>query len=250
MIHFDKVTYSYDDKKQASFSIKEASFTCSKEGVVGLIGPNGSGKTTIAKLILGLLRPKSGVITIDKRFDTYSGDLWKQVAFVIQNPDNQIFGSTVGEDIAMPLENLGVPRAEMTKRVSAAADAVGLYSRLEDPVHTLSGGEKQLLAIASAIVMKPSWIVFDEPTSFLDPWARENFWKAILKVQAEKGIGLLVISQLSEDFFYFDHLLAFDNGVLVFDGTPAGFRKNLDKMPWFTPPQSWIFEDLMAGGPK
>ncbi|MDE6384815.1 MAG: ATP-binding cassette domain-containing protein [Eubacterium sp.] len=192
LIRFDDVDFSYlsDDEenheeieviKNLNLSIEEGSF-------VAVLGHNGSGKSTIAKLINGILVPKSGTVTVDgitTETEDNVFEIRKNVGMVFQNPDNQIVASVVEEDVAFGVENLGVPSAEIRRRVDEALKTVGMYELREKAPHKLSGGQKQRVAVAGIIAMKPKCIVLDEPTAMLDPSGRKEVIDTIKKLNNE-----------------------------------------------------------------
>jgi biotin transport system ATP-binding protein len=182
---------------------------------VGVVGANGSGKSTFARLINGLVVPTAGRVVVDG-LDTRSAvrEIRRRVGFVFQDPDAQIVHPTVAEDVAYGLENQQVPAAERTERVAAILDRYGLASHADHPAHLLSGGQKQLLAIAGVLVMRPARVVFDEPTTLLDLVNARR----IARVIAELPQAVVVVTHdldLLEDF---DRVLVMDAGRVVEDG--------------------------------
>lgn len=248
MIVFDQVSFWYKDKTETSFNLKEVSFSLQKGLINGIIGGNGSGKSTVARLMAGLMPVNEGRVTVlgKNPYDqlTHSGFL---AGLIFQNPENQIVGATVEEDLAFGLENLGIEPVEMRRRILETADRFGLGEFLHEPVINLSGGQKQLLCIASVMVMEPAWVIFDEPTSHLDPWSRLTFWKIIDEFAHLHDLGVVVVSQLAEDLPRFDHILGFTKGQLVFSGARDQF-KNADANVHngFNYPESWRYENLLV----
>ncbi len=248
MIVLDKVSFRYNEKSETSFKLKEVSFSCRKGSITGVIGGNGSGKSTVARLIAGMIEPQAGTVTVDG-FAPFNhicrcGFL---AGIIFQTPDNQIVGTTVAEDLAFGLENLGVSYDEMQTRVRETAVRFGLGDMLATPVHYLSGGQKQLLCIASVMIMQPSWMIFDEPTSHLDPWARDSFWQTVKTFAREHDIGVMVVSQLAEDLQHFEQILAFESGSLIFNGPIVGLRATAEQLPWFRIPDAWKLEKMLEG---
>ncbi|KAF1079734.1 MAG: ATPase component BioM of energizing module of biotin ECF transporter [Candidatus Rifleibacterium amylolyticum] len=248
MIVFDQVSFWYNDRSETSFKLKEVSFSLEKGCVNGIIGGNGSGKSTVARLMVGLMPVNSGTVNVLGK-DPYqqlshSGFL---AGIIFQNPENQIVGATVEEDLAFGLENLGLSHAEMHCRIIETAARFGLSNMLREPVANLSGGQKQLLCIASVLVMEPAWVIFDEPTSHLDPWSRLEFWKIIDEFVHHHDLGVVVVSQLAEDLNRFEKILGFSGGSLVFQGSRHEFRQAGDELhQHFNYPESWKFEQLLA----
>ena len=250
MIILDKVSFRYNEKLETSFKLKEVSFSCPKGSITGVIGGNGSGKSTVARLIAGMIEPQTGIVTVDGFAPfNHTGCCGFLAGIIFQTPDNQIVGTTVAEDLAFGLENLGVSYDEMQVRVRETASRFGLGDMLATPVHYLSGGQKQLLCIASVMIMQPSWMLFFEPTSHLDPWARDSFWHTVKTFAREHDIGVMVVSQLAEDLQHFEQILAFNGGSLVFNGPIAKLRANVEQLPWFRIPDAWKLEKILEARP-
>lgn len=245
MILFDRVSFRYNENKETSFAIREVSFSCTQNKIHGFIGGNGSGKSTYAKLIAGLLKPCGGKVEVCG-IDTSSEDaeIHRKVGIIFQNPDNQIVGTTVEEDIAFGLENLAIPSCEMGEKIQLVAEEFGLSKLLKKPVHHLSGGQKQLLCIASVLVMDPDWLIFDEPTSHLDPWARKEFWHILHQLVAGKNVGIIVITQISEDFDNFDDLKVFASGEIKYSGSPSEMKRKPELKEMVRFPEKWLFEEM------
>ena len=229
MILFDRVSFCYNADKETSFLLKEVSFTLNKGVINGLIGKNGCGKSTIARLIVGLLKPTEGEILF-KNDDNPDSSPYYFSGMIFQNPDNQIVGTTIGDDIAFGLENLNLPTDNIQELVNKSASLFGFENMLDVPVSKLSGGQKQMLCIASVLVLEPNWIVFDEPTSHLDPWARKEFWNIIKYISTQSNTGIIIISKLPEDINNFDHISILNEGQIVFNDSFQKF-KHIDKLP-------------------
>lgn len=249
MILFDRVSFRYKENQETSFVLEEVSFSLSQNMVHGFIGGNGSGKTTCAHLIAGLIQPVSGHIEVaGVDADSAASQIHRKVGLIFQNPDNQIVGTTVEEDIAFGLENLAVPTTEMPGKILAVAAELGIAELLPRPVHHLSGGQKQLLCIASVLVMEPEWLIFDEPTSHLDPWARREFYKVIKHLLESRRVGIIIISQISEDFDLFDEVKLFSQGKVAFSGSLDQLKQSIELREMYQPPESWIFSELGGDG--
>ena len=243
MILFDRVSFCYDANQETSFILKEVSFSLSKGVINGLIGVNGCGKSTIARLIVGLLKPSDGKISFEHENEESSPYYFSGMIF--QNPDNQIVGTTIGDDIAFGLENLNLPTENIQQIVEKSASLFGFENMLDMPVAKLSGGQKQMLCIASVLALEPSWIVFDEPTSHLDPWARIEFWNIINFLVSHSNVGIIVISQLPEDINRFQNIMVLNEGNIYFNGSKDNF-KSLELLPeGIDFPEGWKFERIM-----
>jgi energy-coupling factor transport system ATP-binding protein len=191
---------------------------------VAIVGPNGSGKSTLAHHLNGLLLPSSGEVwvagmrTSDRR---HRWEIRRRVGLVFQNPDYQLVASTVEEDVAFALENQGVPPGEMRERVDAALRAVGLLDHALRPPHMLSGGQRQLVAVAGVLATEPDCIVFDEPTSMLDPAGRERVLEAVRELNAEREMTVILITQSMEEAATTRRVVVMDQGRIVMQGPPG-----------------------------
>ncbi|APC09627.1 energy-coupling factor transporter ATPase [Neomoorella thermoacetica] len=190
---------------------------------LAITGPNGSGKSTLARLLNGLLRPRQGRILVDGMDtgdDTALITIRRRVGMVFQDPDNQLVGATVAEDVAFGLENLGLPPAEIAKRVDLALRSVGLEDLAARPPHLLSGGQKQRLALAGVLAMEPRYLVLDEATAMLDPVAREEILEQVLRLRQEQGIAIILITHLMEEAVRADRMLIMKSGRIFWQGSP------------------------------
>jgi energy-coupling factor transporter ATPase len=189
---------------------------------VSVIGMNGSGKSTMAKCLNGLIIPTSGPVTVDgmdTRDDSRIWDIRRRVGMVFQNPDNQIVSSIVEDDVAFGPENLGIPPAEIRERVDRALKQVNMYEHRLKGAHMLSGGQKQRIAIAGAVAMRPDCIVFDEPTAMLDPKGRESVMSIIRQLNSE-GITAILITHFMSEAAQADRIVVLKNGKVLADRTP------------------------------
>lgn len=220
-IRFTGVKYRYSGSSRNALDgvdaiIKRGRFTA-------VVGPNGSGKSTLARHMNGLLLPGAGTVTVDG-MDT--GDpsnipeIRRRVGFVFQNPDNQLVGTTVEEDIAFGPENLGLAPPSIKESVIFAMGVTGIGGLAGRPPHTLSGGQKQQLAIAGALAMRTECLVLDEPTSMLGPAGRRSVMDLIRKLKNELNITLVLVTHFMEEAVFADRLLVIDKGRMVMEGSP------------------------------
>ena len=194
-----------------------------KGDFVAILGHNGSGKSTFAKQINGILMPTGGTVLVsgmDTRDEDHIWDIRKTAGMVFQNPDNQIIGNVVEEDVGFGPENLGVPTDEIWKRVDESLEAVGMTAyRLQSP-NKLSGGQKQRVAIAGVMAMKPQCIILDEPTAMLDPNGRREVIRTVRQLNESQGVTDLLISHYMEEATWADRIIVMDDGKIVMDGKP------------------------------
>lgn len=200
---------------------------------VAILGPNGSGKSTLAKHLNVLLLPNEGTVWINGK-DTHAKErLWEirsQVGMVFQNPDNQIIGTVVEEEVGFGPENLGVPTDEIWKRVENSLRAVGMLERRKDSPNKLSGGQKQRVAIAGVIAMEPKCIVLDEPTAMLDPNGRKEVIEAVEQLRKEKNVTVILITHYMEEVIDADQVFVMDEGHVVMHGTPKEIFSRVDEL--------------------
>lgn len=224
LLAFDHVSFSYDEEEDnAAYAVKEISFTVQKGEFVCILGHNGSGKSTIAKLANSLYLPSSGKVTVDG-MDTSDEkneiEVKKTVGVVFQNPDNQIVASIVEEDVAFGPENLCLDPKEIRSRVDDALKAVGMYELRFHETHRLSGGQKQRVAIAGIIAMRPRCIVLDEPTAMLDPKGRKAVLDTVTRLNKEFGISIVLITHFMEETVNADRIIVVNNGRIEAQGSP------------------------------
>lgn len=218
-IRVDNVSFSYDDNKvlnNISLLVQEGEF-------VALLGHNGCGKSTMAKLFNVLLSPQSGTVTIDGITAETEDDIYEirsRVGLVLQNPDNQLVATVVEEDVAFGPENLGVPPQEIRRRVDSALKAVDMYEYRSHAPHKLSGGQKQRVAIAGIIAMEPRCIVLDEPTAMLDPKGRQEVMDTIRHLNKSMGITIVLITHYMDEAVQADRVIVMDKGSILTQGTP------------------------------
>lgn len=204
-----------------------------KGSYVAVLGHNGCGKSTLAKLLCGILAPTEGQILIDgmdTADESKSFDIRKKCGMVFQNPDNQIVASVVEEDIAFAPENLGLPREEIRKRVDSALQTVDMTKYAQHATYKLSGGQKQRIAIAGILAMSPQCIVFDEATAMLDPTGRKEIAAAMKKLNKEMGITVITITHYMNEAVEADRIVVMNKGSIIADGTPKEIFSQVEKL--------------------
>jgi energy-coupling factor transport system ATP-binding protein len=209
-------------RARADWILRKVDWTVEPGEYVALMGRNGSGKSTLARMLNGLLVPTEGRVRVKGIPTDDPKRLWmvrKTVGMVFQNPENQHVAPTVREDVAFGLENLGLPRKEMLRRIDEALEAVGLSGMEERQIHQLSGGQKQLLAIAGVIAMRPEAIVLDEATSMLDPAAGCRVLEVVRRLN-EGGMAVIHITHSAEEAARAGRVAVLDRGRIVLDGPP------------------------------
>ena len=200
---------------------------------VAVLGHNGSGKSTFAKHLNALVMPTEGTVYVDG-MDTKDADnilkVRQTAGMVIQNPDNQIVGTLVDEEVGFGPENIGVPTEEIWERVEKSLKAVGMYKFRNASPNKLSGGQKQRVAIAGIVAMKPKCIVLDEPTAMLDPLGRKEVINVLHELNQKEGVTIILITHYMEEVIDADHVFVMDGGKLVMEGTPRQVFSQVDKL--------------------
>ena len=217
---------SYRAIDQVNLEVEEGQF-------IAVLGHNGSGKSTLAKHLNAILVPTEGTVWVDGTNTSDPNELWnvrQSAGMVFQNPDNQIIGTVVEEDVGFGPENLGVPTDEIWQRVEDSLKAVGMISYRHHSPNKLSGGQKQRVAIAGVIAMKPRCIVLDEPTAMLDPNGRKEVLRAVRKLNEEKGVTVILITHYMEEVVFADRVFVMDNGKLVMQGTPREIFSEVENL--------------------
>lgn len=200
---------------------------------VAILGHNGSGKSTFAKQINGILTPTEGTVWVSDMNTADESSIWeirKKAGMVFQNPDNQIIGNVVEEDVGFGPENIGIPTADIWKRVDESLEAVGMSAYRYKSPNKLSGGQKQRVAIAGVMAMRPQCIVLDEPTAMLDPNGRKEVIKTVQELNRQEGITVLLITHYMEEVIEADRVIVMDDGKLVMDGTPREVFSRVDEL--------------------
>ncbi|SDA45458.1 energy-coupling factor transport system ATP-binding protein [Lachnospiraceae bacterium G11] len=219
----DGITTAIDN---ISLDIKEGQF-------IAILGHNGSGKSTFAKHINAILHPTEGTVWVDGMDTADEANVWNirhEAGMVFQNPDNQIIGQVVEEDVGFGPENMGVPTEEIWQRVEESLKAVGMYEfRKKSPNH-LSGGQKQRVSIAGVLAMHPKCIVFDEPTAMLDPNGRKEVIRAARALNDVEGITVILITHYMEEIIHADKVFVMDKGKIAMEGTPREVFSKVDEL--------------------
>ena len=200
---------------------------------IAVLGHNGSGKSTLAKHLNALLYPSSGEVWVDGMLSTDEEHLWdirQEAGMVFQNPDNQIIGQVVEEDVGFGPENMGVPTSEIWERVGEALTTVGMQEYRHKSPNRLSGGQKQRVSIAGVIAMHPKCIIMDEPTAMLDPSGRYEVIRAARALNEVEGITIILITHYMEEAIYADKVFVMDQGKIALQGTPREVFAQVDRM--------------------
>ena len=211
---------------QVDLDVKEGQF-------IAILGHNGSGKSTLAKHINAILVPTEGTVWVDGRDTKDPEELWnvrQSAGMVFQNPDNQIIGTVVEEDVGFGPENLGVPTDEIWQRVEESLKAVGMLSYRYASPNKLSGGQKQRGAIAGVVAMEPKCIVLDEPTAMLDPMGRKEVLKTVQKLRKQKQVTVILITHYMEEVVDADKIYVMDHGHVVMEGTPREIFSRVEEL--------------------
>lgn len=221
---FDYIRHDEEeDKDEVSHALKGVSLDIKEGDFVAILGHNGSGKSTFAKLMNGILLPTDGTVYISKMRTDDEEHLWdvrKTAGMVFQNPDNQIIGNIVEEDVGFGPENIGVETKEIWKRVDESLKAVGMTAYRKQSPNKLSGGQKQRVAIAGVMAMRPQCIILDEPTAMLDPNGRKDVIRTVHELNKKEGITVLLITHYMEEAIDADRVIVMDDGKVIMDGIP------------------------------
>ncbi|ETI69233.1 energy-coupling factor ABC transporter ATP-binding protein [Neobacillus vireti] len=220
IVSLKEVSFQYDEQER--YALNHVSFDIYEGEWLAIVGHNGSGKSTMAKLLNGLQFPQQGEITVcGMQLNEESiWDIRKKIGMVFQNPDNQFVGTTVQDDVAFGLENNGIPRDEMVQRVEDSLRKVKMDKFLYQEPHHLSGGQKQRVAIAGVLALRPSIIILDEATSMLDPRGREEVLETVRLLKAEKALTVISITHDLEEAAKADRIIVMNKGEVFREGTP------------------------------
>ena len=221
---FDYLKYDEDGNVEATQrAVNDVNLDIEAGDFVAVLGHNGSGKSTLAKQINALLIPSEGTMWVDDMDTTKEPELWKirqKAGMVFQNPDNQIIGTVVEEDVGFGPENMGVPTDEIWKRVDDSLKKTGMTAYRYQSPNKLSGGQKQRVAIAGVVAMRPSCIVLDEPTAMLDPNGRKEVLKAVSELNKKENVTVVLITHYMEEVIHANKVYVMDGGNVVMQGTP------------------------------
>lgn len=204
-----------------------------KGDFIAILGHNGSGKSTFAKHINAILHPTEGTVWVNGLDTLDDGNVWKirkEAGMVFQNPDNQIIGQVVEEDVGFGPENMGVPTKEIWERVEESLKAVGMYEYRKYSPNHLSGGQKQRVSIAGVLAMHPKCIVFDEPTAMLDPNGRKEVIRAARALNDVEGITVILITHYMEEIIHADKVFVMDKGHVAMEGTPKEIFSRVEEL--------------------
>lgn len=239
MIKTDKLVFEYAKRDEEgniigkSRAIDEVSLDIEPGQFIAILGHNGSGKSTLAKHMNALLVPSDGTMWVDGMDTKEEEHLWdvrQSAGMVFQNPDNQIIGTVVEEDVGFGPENLGVPTEEIWKRVEDSLKAVGMIEYRHHSPNKLSGGQKQRVAIAGVMAMRPKCIVLDEPTAMLDPNRRKEVLRSVMELRKREHITVILITHYMEEVVDADHVFVMDHGHVVMQGTPREIFSQVDTL--------------------
>lgn len=239
MVQTEKLIFEYEKRDDEgniigkSRAIDEVDIDVKEGQFIAILGHNGSGKSTLAKHINAILVPTDGTMWVDGKNTSDPQQLWnvrQSAGMVFQNPDNQIIGTVVEEDVGFGPENLGVPTDEIWQRVEESLKAVGMIEYRHHSPNKLSGGQKQRVAIAGVVAMEPKCIVLDEPTAMLDPVGRKEVLKTVRKLRQEKKVTVILITHYMEEVVDADHIYVMDHGKVVMEGTPKEIFSKVEEL--------------------
>ena len=239
MIQTEKLVYEYEKRDEegnvigTSRAIDEVDIEAKEGQFIAILGHNGSGKSTLAKHLNAILMPTEGSVWVDGKNTSNPDELWnvrQSAGMVFQNPDNQIIGTVVDEDVGFGPENLGVPTDEIWQRVEESLKAVGMIEYRHHSPNKLSGGQKQRVAIAGVVAMEPKCIVMDEPTAMLDPVGRREVLKTVHKLRKQKKVTVILITHYMEEVVDADKIFVMDHGKVVMEGSPKEIFSKVDEL--------------------
>jgi len=250
-VKLENVSFSYED---GQFAVNDFSLEINQGEFVAIVGTNGSGKSTVAKLINALLLPNSGKVTVfgmDTQDKKQLFEIRKCVGMVFQNPDNQMVATIVEDDVAFGPENLGVPSEQIKQRIDFALKVTDMESFRHRQSAHLSGGQKQRVAIAGALAINPKILILDEATSMLDPKGREEVMNIVKKLNKEQNMTVIAVTHYMEEAVFADRVIVTNNGQVVMQGTPNqvfGNEQQILKSGLSLPRATYIFNRLKERG--
>lgn len=239
IIKTDKLVFEYIRRDEEgnvegiTRAVDEVDIDVKQGDFVAILGHNGSGKSTLAKHINAILYPTEGTVWVDGMDTKDDKDLWnirQEAGMVFQNPDNQIIGQVVEEDVGFGPENMGVPTEEIWQRVEESLKAVGMYEYRKHSPNKLSGGQKQRVSIAGVIAMHPKCIILDEPTAMLDPSGRKEVIRAVRALNDVEGITIVLITHYMEEIIHANKVFVMDQGKVAMEGTPREIFSRVEKL--------------------
>lgn len=239
MIQTEKLVYEYEKRDEegnvigTSRAIDEVDMEAKEGQFIAVLGHNGSGKSTLAKHLNAILVPTEGSVWVNGKNTSNPEELWdvrQSAGMVFQNPDNQIIGQVVEEDVGFGPENLGVPTEEIWQRVEESLKAVGMYEFRKYSPNKLSGGQKQRVSIAGVIAMHPKCIILDEPTAMLDPNGRKEVIRAVRALNDVEEITVILITHYMEEIIHADRAIVMDEGKIAMEGTPREIFSQVEKL--------------------
>ncbi|MEZ3507946.1 MAG: energy-coupling factor transporter ATPase [Lachnospiraceae bacterium] len=239
IIKTDKLVFEYIRRDEEgnvegiTRAVDEVDLDVQRGDFVAILGHNGSGKSTLAKHINAILYPTEGTVWVDGMDTKDDKDLWnirQEAGMVFQNPDNQIIGQVVEEDVGFGPENMGIPTEEIWERVEESLKAVGMYQYRKFSPNKLSGGQKQRVSIAGVIAMHPKCIILDEPTAMLDPNGRKEVVRAVRALNDVEGITVVLITHYMEEIIHADKVFVMDQGRIAMQGTPREIFSQVEKL--------------------
>lgn len=256
MVKTDKLVFEYEKRDEEGNvigthrAVDEVDLDVKEGQFIAILGHNGSGKSTLAKHINAILVPTGGTMWVDGKDTKKPEELWnvrQSAGMVFQNPDNQIIGTVVEEDVGFGPENLGVPTDEIWERVEDSLKSVGMIEYRHHSPNKLSGGQKQRVAIAGVVAMEPKCIVLDEPTAMLDPVGRKEVLKTVKKLRQKKNVTVILITHYMEEVIDADKIYVMDHGHVVMEGKPREIFEQVDRLKEYRldVPQVTILADTL-----
>jgi energy-coupling factor transport system ATP-binding protein len=260
MVHTENLTFEYDTRDDegnvigSARAVDEVSLDVKEGDFIAILGANGSGKSTLAKHINAILLPSDGAIWVDGKDTREPNNIMpvrKEAGMVFQNPDNQIIGTVVEEDVGFGPENLGVPTSEIWERVEESLRAVGMLEYRTHSPNKLSGGQKQRVAIAGVVAMEPKCIVLDEPTAMLDPVGRKEVLKTVAKLRKKKQVTVILITHYMDEVVDCDKIFVMEHGKVVMQGTPKEIFSQVETLKKYrldVPQVTLLADELIKKG--